>query len=232
MGELAGFLAFMATRVPRSIQAAREVGSALASFMTLKFAKKPDEIRKALSLLQEQGTISKDLSVEQMQAILESTDKDFYISFNEKPAMALSLKMSKAIHYELVRMNWCLCRAPSDTEFISGDAPLVCFVLDKNGRAIFGGGYGTPNAEVTFPLSPEKCLYLDHRHNQRYRAVNHKLVKEINKRTAWAAERFIVSRHKSDYAAELSFWSSKSINMPKMDKRELFRQFELKNLFD
>jgi len=48
IGELAGFLAFMATRVPRNIQVVQEGGSALASFMALELAKKPDEIGKAL----------------------------------------------------------------------------------------------------------------------------------------------------------------------------------------
>jgi len=146
--------------------------------------------------------------------------------------MATSISATKEIHQQLFQMNWCLCRAPSGIEFITGDAPLVCFVLEPNGQAILGGGYARHNAEVTLPLSSNKCLYLDHKHNQRYRAVSKKVVKEINKRTAWAAERFIIARHKSKYVDELLKWGSKSLEHPKMDRKELYRQFENKGLFD
>lgn len=226
------FLAFMATRVPRSIQVTKEIGSAVEEFKLFQLSKKPKEIKKALSELQEQGKLSKDLTFEQIQKILSSQDKHFKVIENEKIAMAMSIFVTEAIHKQLLGMKWCLCRAPSGIEFITGDAPLVCFVLEPNGQAIFGGGYASQEAEVTLPLSPNKCLYLDHKHNQRYRAVSKKVVKEINKRTAWAAERFIIARYKSKYVDELLKWGSKSLEYPKMDTKELYSEFENIGLFD
>src|ERR1044071_9586606 len=44
--ELAGFLAFMATRVPRSLRAAQEIGEALAVKNLQELGERPDEIKR------------------------------------------------------------------------------------------------------------------------------------------------------------------------------------------
>ncbi len=201
-------------------------------YTALDLAKKPDEIRNILNILQEQGELSGDLTVEEVQNILENTDKNIKVKMNEKVAMAVSISTTEALYTELLQMNWCLYRAPSNAFFICGDAPLVCFVLNPDGTAIFGGGFRLPNAEITFPISPEKCIYIDRKHPHKYRAVSHRVVKEINRRTAWAAERFIISTHKCNYSSELLQWSAKSIEKPKMDKKELLKLFETSNLFE
>ena len=128
-------------------------------------------------------------------------------------------------------MNWCLCRAPSNMYFITSDCPLVCFVPNDNGTAIFGGGFGLPNAEVTFPLSPQKCLYLDKKHTQKYRAISKTVLKEINKRTAWTAERMIISHHRNNYVERLNKWASGSLKLPKIDKERFIDDFNKRRLF-
>ncbi len=223
---LAEFLAFMATRVPRSIRAAQETGATLALHNALELAKKPDQIKRILNALQEQGKIDKNVTVEETQKILKSADTDFKFSMNKKAAMAMSLMMTAEVHLQLLEMNWCLYRAPSGSQFICSDAPLVCFVLDKDGRAGFGGGYSLPAVQVTLPISPERCLYLDRKSTQRYRAVNKEVVQEINRRTAWAADRFIISTYETKYVKELCKWASRSINLPKIDKNELLKRAE------
>ena len=223
--KLAEFLSFMGTRVPRSIRAAQELGEALACFHVSNLAEKPEEIRKLLSELKGQGKLFGELTVEELQKAIEGIDQDFKLSLNEKVSMLTSLVGAREIHEELLRMNWCLCCAHSDAFFICSDSPLVCFVPRPDGTAIFGGGYALLEVEVTFPLSPAKCLYIDRKHNQRYRALNEDAVKEVNRRTAWAAERFIISTHKCSYVEELLNWSAGSIDKPRMNRNELFSLF-------
>ena len=223
---LAGFLAFMATRVPRSLRAAQQVGEALAVKNALELAKNPDAIKRMLSVLQEQGKVDVELTVEETQKIIQSADKDFKFTMNEKPAMLMSLLMTEDVHRQLLEMNWYLCRAPSSSYFICSDSPLVCFVLDSDGKAAFGGGYSLPAVEVTFPISPERCLYLNRKRTQQYRAVSQDFVKEINKRTAWAAERFIIATYKTEQIKTLCEWASRSTDFPKIDKNEVIRRSE------
>jgi hypothetical protein len=223
---LAWFLAFMATRVPRSIRAAQEMGEALVLHHALDLAKQPDRIKEILAALKQQGKLDSDITVAEAQEFLKSTDKNFKVSMNEKFAMGMSLLMTQDVFLQLLEMNWCLCRAPSGSYFICSDMPLVSFVLDNDGRAMFGGGLSLPSVQVTFPISPEKCLYLDRKQSQRYRAASKAFVREINRRTAWAAERFIISTNKTKYVQELCTWASRSIELPKLDKDEILKWAE------
>ena len=49
--QMAAFLAFMNTRVPRSIEAAREVGAAVGTHLMLDLAKKPENIKTRCMLI-------------------------------------------------------------------------------------------------------------------------------------------------------------------------------------
>jgi len=230
--QMANFLAFIHTRVPRNIEVVREVGAAMMTSQMQEFAKNPKEIEKYLLRSKKEKGKEKIQSVEEMQNILKNFEENFQVSMSKKPAMAMSLLLTDEVISQLSNMNWCLCRAPHESFFITCDSPLVCFVLDKNGMATFGGGFGMPNAEVTFPLSPDKCLCLDRKHTQSYRAVSKKMVREINRRTAWIAERFIISKIKTNYVKGILKASSVTIKMPKMDKKKLIQNFKSTKLLE
>ena len=226
ISDLSLFLSFMATRVPRNIEAAREMGAAYAQYELMELLKNPDELENVLGQLKRNGEIEENVTVEYMQKTLDRFDERFKISFDKKWATGWSLLSVNKVYEELINMNWCLCRAPSKHYFITSDCPVVCFVLDDKGSAMFGAGYALRNAEVSFPISPAKCLYLDRRHTEKYRAISKNFIKEINKRTAWAAERFLISHIKTNYNANLNKWASLSINRPKLDKKKLFELFK------
>jgi hypothetical protein len=63
-------------------------------------------------------------------------------------------------------------------------------------------------------------------------AVVQRLVKEINRRTAWIAERFIISKIKTNYVNRILEASSVTIKMPKMDKKKLIQNFKSTKLFE
>ncbi len=230
--RLALFISLMATRIPRAIQAVREVGEAISTYMLKDLANQPDAIEKLLDEAREEGITEDDMTVDDFRDLINDFENQFEMSFDKKYATGLSLFTSGAIFLELIKMNWCLCRAPSNMYFITSDCPVVCFVLDDDGSAKFGGGFKLPNAEVTFPLSPTKCLHLDRRHTHQYRAISEVFVKEINKRTAWAAERFIISHARSKYVQRLNEWSSESRKLPIMDQKQLFKEFREKGIFN
>lgn len=224
------FISLMATRIPRSIQAVRELGEAISMYMLKDLTNQPDEIQKLLDEARREGVLEDDMTVDAIQNHLNEFESRLKITFDKKYATGLSLFASGAVFRELINMNWCLCRAPSNMYFITSDCPLVCFVLNDDGSAQFGGGFRLPNAEVTFPLSPTKCLYLDRRHKHQYRAISKSFLKEINKRTAWAAERFIISHTKNKYVRRLNEWSSESTKLPIMDQKKLFKEFRKKGI--
>ena len=222
------FLSFMATRIPRTIEAAREIAEAFAIYRLRELAKDPDEIDEVLEEFRKEKQIDKNITAEVLKNHIMKFEAEFKISFDKKYATGLSLNSSIDIFEQLMNMNWCLCRAPSNVYFITRDCPLVCFVLNDKGAATFGGGFGLPQAEVTFPLSPTKCLYLSRQHTQKYRAMSKTFLKKINKRTAWAAERIVISYFKNNYVENLNELASISLNLPKMDKESLIDAFRKK----
>jgi len=223
---LALFLSFMATRIPRQIEMIREMGTVVAEYIGSELAKNPNEIENILKELKASKKIDKNLTTVEAQKILSEAPDRYNISMNKKAATGMSLISTSDILYELIQMNWCLYRSPSKNHFITSDCPFVSFVLDDKGKAFFGAGIKLQNVEISFPISPEKCLYIDRKNNKRYRAVNKKVVKEINKRTAWAAERFLISHIRLKSVQNLCDWSSSTLNQKKIDKNELKKMLE------
>lgn len=225
---LASFLSFMATRIPRQIEMIREMGTVFAECIQSDLAKKPEEIENILKELKASKKIDENLTTVEAQKILSEAPDKFNISMNKKAATGISLISTRDIFYELIHMNWCVYRSPSKIYFITSDCPLVTFVLDDKDNALFGAGIKLKNVQITFPISPEKCLYLDRKNKKRYRAVNKKVVNEINKRTAWTAERFLISHIRMKSVQKLCDWSSSTLNQKKIDKNMLKKEFEKK----
>jgi hypothetical protein len=223
---LSSFLSFMATRIPRQIEMIREMGTAFVEYIRSDLAKNPDEIENILKKLKASNKIDKNLTTVEAQKILSEDPDKFNVSMNKKAATGLSLISTFDIFDELIHMNWCLYRSPSKINFITSDCPFVSFVLDDKGNALFGSGIKLQNVQITFPISPKKCLYIDRKNKKRYRAVNKKVVKEINKRTAWTAERFLISHIRMKSVQKLCDWSSSTLNQKKIDKNQLKKEFE------
>ncbi len=105
---------------------------------------------------------------------------------------------------------------------ITSDAPLTIFSR-RGSRAAFGGGLALPDTEVTFPISPSVCLLLDRSRNLRRRRVSEKLAREINRRTAFGAERFVIANIRSKAIDRLVQEAARTRSTPKLDP-EVIRQ--------
>lgn len=224
---LAEFLALMHIRVPRTQQWFRQVGGiAAASYFRRDATMNPDEIEEKLKRLRvEHGADNIPASPAEYRELLDKYD----IELTKQPALALSVLATQEIVTQLLEMNWSLCRAPKDAFFITSDAPVVIFIPDTDGTAGFGQGLAESAVEVTFPLSPSKCLYLCRRNIQRYRPMNKNAVRELNRRTAYNAERFLISSLQTEEIAQLISESAITLNQPKINKKELLTLYDKKH---
>jgi hypothetical protein len=119
----------------------------------------------------------------------------------------------------LAKMNWCLCRASGISKFITSDSPLCVFSEKAGGKALFGAGFGLPNVEVYFPISPSYCLRLENRQMQRRATVSRHFVDEANRRTAANAERYVISNRSSAKIAALTAEFGFTRSLPKLDRK-------------
>lgn len=224
--NMALFLSFMATIVPRTIQAVREFAESLVTGNTRELVKDKERFMSLLDDFQkEKPDYQMKISPEEMFEFVKDIENRAKLTVNKKFATGMSISSYKPILDEILKMNWCICRAPSELFFITSDCPCVPFILNADGSAIIVAGFGQDNVEITFPLTPSICLYLSKKPMKRYRAIHKNLVKEFNKRTAYAANKFIVSHIKCKYVLGINKWASKSLDHPLIDKEKCIETY-------
>jgi hypothetical protein len=118
-------------------------------------------------------------------------------------------------------MNWIVCDASERAHFITSDAPLCVYLPTGQGRAICGAGFGRPEVQISFPVSPKVLLFIDWRHGREshFRTrVNDGFAYEMNKRMAWNAERFLVSAIRDPVVRTLIGEAKATAGKPKLDR--------------
>ncbi len=224
------FLAFMHTRVPRTVEMAREMGMALYREMHRQLAKNPAKLREIYDRFCETPGHSDLPSFEEMGKYLLDPEKHFHVEVNPKAALLQMIEFTEVMHTQLLQMNWCLCDAPRDSFFVTSDTPVTMFALDNDGMAIFGGGLGLAQIEVSFPLSPKRCLLLDRQRTQSHRRVSRKVVRDLNRRTAYMSERYIIAPYKSKGVASIVAQSAFTRSTPKVDPAEAAHRLRIRGL--
>jgi Protein of unknown function (DUF4238) len=221
---MAEFLALMYTRVPRSLEAAREMIGTISIESLRILAERPGELESLLDRYKAETGQAGPSSAEELREDIRHFDERFKLEVGDRYPLALSFTIAPVVVQQMITMNWCICDAPSDAFFITGDCPLTSFV-PVGSKAMFGGGLALPAVELTFPLSPTVCLMLDRkgRHALR-RRTGADFVYEINRRTAFAAERYVISSYATKRVAEWVQRGARSIGHPKTDKRVLARR--------
>jgi len=232
VSEMAIFLAFIHARVPRTVKTVKELGEALAVANLKDLAENPNKLKKYWEKYRKDRGNDDTVTFEQMQDSLRNFEKRFYIKMNKKKALSFSILHALEIYPYLLKMNWCLCSAPHGSFFLTSDMPINVFAWTGRNRAIFGGGVALESAEVAFPICPDICLLLDHQHTQKHRRVSKKVVKEINRRTVWMAERFVISPFNTKYVGQLVTRFSITRQMPKIKREDVmwrYREFKSKD---
>src|SRR5262249_39610780 len=154
--------AFMATRVPRSLEAVRETEAIFAREGLKAQAGNPEILRAQLDRYIAETGDPNPPTLEELIENIRNFDERFTLDVDDRHPLAVSLRLTPEVAAQLVTMNWWICDAPSGAFFITGDCPLTIFV-PVGRQAIFGGGLAQPAVQVTFPLSPTVCLVLDRR---------------------------------------------------------------------
>jgi hypothetical protein len=214
---MALFVALLHTRGPRSIAAVREMTVALAIESMKDLGRHPEQLRKVLAALREEEGL--DFSEAKAMDALAHFDERFRVSVDAKRAMAESLNLTASVAEELKEMSWSLC-VNERALFVTSDTPVCLFVPVGRGEAIFGGGFGRPEAEITLPLSPTVSVLIRRRASQGRMRVGEATVQEFNRRAAHTAEQFVISTLKTKRVADLVGRARRTLEWPKIDKEE------------
>lgn len=223
----AEFVATFFHRVPRIIDAAREMEQAFAIGQLREIAKDPEIQSKAFNDLKARGQLEGIESVEELGKLFERFEERFEFTTDRTHAMARSLSIINETTAALLRMNWCLCVASEAHPFITSDCPVNVFLPDGRGWATFGAGISMPGVKVSFPLSPTVCLLVDYETNQRRRRVEKRFVNEVNRRMVAGAERFIYASFDSKQIRDWVKNFAYTRGRPKIDKEVIINRAQM-----
>lgn len=185
---LSAYLAVVHAQLPTISEQLREFDSAFAEEQLKSGEERPRAWRSARTGL---GTDERGLVGEIRRALGED---DVRVEMKPNESARLSLHVPEAAFGAFRAMRWRLVEAPYGTEFITSDVPVNVFVPDEPGLGLHERLL-SPEAEVTFPVSPRMCLL-----GQRARARRDggsPMDCHVNRRQARGAERFVYFRKRT-----------------------------------
>ena len=176
---LAEYMAVMSKRVPQGKQLFRDTAPAVAQKLSARYnadldtvaSSEPDKAAFVAKRRAEMDEIIKEYS--------EDPPKDIWLDIIPPERSPLAVAAIRS-------MTWTFLTFEEEPAFLTCDNPLFYF------RSM---GVGNPESEITFPMSCYVTLLATWRNDlrQEYVPVTQQLVKEINRRTASNATRYVYS---------------------------------------
>ena len=219
--EVAYFVALLYLRNPKTAKWFEAMSEVVAVERAKALARDSSQFEKFWEALVAEGSpSSKALTKEELREMVLNFDEHFTVKIDRKSATFSPLAHADAIYNELTKMYWCLCTGPEEWNFLTSDSPVVVRFGKGNGIA-FGGGFGHPTAQVTFPISPRVCVYLSRNHRWKVVPVDSTFVKNANRRTAINAERYVFASQIIEGIEKLAKKYSFTRKQPRLDKNEV-----------
>lgn len=224
---LAHFMALMFARVPRTIGMAEEMGAVMWEEYLRSLASDEARFNELYARFLKDHPDEGMPPADEMRKSFELFESgELEVVMRRQPALAVSLGVTEEFYQTLMELHWSIVDGPSGAAFLTGDSPVTSIAIHDDGRAQFGANFVNPRFEVSFPISPSVSLYLTKQKRQARYRCGPDLVHELNRRTAYMAERFVYSRFKSRRTVELvrnaAGWTW---GRPKVDAHEARRIF-------
>lgn len=118
-------------------------------------------------------------------------DDNYSIDVPKEYALRLMLDSFKEFYGIFFRMNWVFVKSPNNKLFITSDNPFTVLRFDAKPFV----PYHISHAELTLPLTPHTCLYMNEYGGATYwQEGRDKEIDNFNCRTAISSDRYVISR--------------------------------------
>jgi hypothetical protein len=181
--DFSTFLMLQQMRTPRGREWLRFMQDQGAKFGTLKQLYENRDWAKSLLRKELGRNPSKEEMSQFIRQLAEPLENDELIVSGGLDLEILGMfSQAPTIVPLITNMNWTVLKAPAGYSFILSDEPLVLLDARSPEKAV---GWGVSSLEVTMPLDPQYCLFLQQepRQAQRLRVASADLVHDINLRT-------------------------------------------------
>ena len=186
---LSAYMVVMLQRVPRGLERAKSIAPKVLDTV---FA---DVKRYILALMEEHPSKKEALQnrLQELPSLKSKYENEFPMEVWYQIISPDALPRIRAI---LPAMTWVFLTSDNEQPFLTNDNPVFFFE---------GLGIGKPESEITFPISSTVALWATWRTNlvEGYTAAKDTIVREINRRTASAATRYVYYSKEAQWVVSL-----------------------------
>lgn len=195
--DLAIFIAFAAMRTPDMVNSVQAMnGSFIAQTAKVLF----DDVDRVFERLRadkrEEGASDAELR-EQAKWMVDMAQNDkFVVDTNEKWAVQKTVRIAMGAAPYLAGRHWRVVHRDSEKQsFITTDSPVFLGTVVPRPRSVYGVGFGSPDAFISFPLD-QSCvlqMYGDTGHLEHTKA-GRDYIRNANLALGERCQRFVVGR--------------------------------------
>lgn len=207
------FLAVMHMRVPRQISVLAEIGVSAMKHCWNQVVSKPAVYEEMVQKFLDKNPGYPVPDLTEARRMFE----DYKIDVDPSFTLSRAITSFDYIYPALREFRGTILNATRGDRFITCDAPLVVFTPLPDGEASFGGGLGLATTEIHFPISPKRCLFMLRRNRPLADLLGPNPVAELNRRTAYMAERFVMSSQNTRTIGELVSEASCTRGLQKLE---------------
>jgi len=198
------FVAYLSVRTPVSVGGQLDTALTGFKYMMQWLASDPHKFEVTVRRMQDEGRLPPGGDIEEARRQVLVWDIDFKPPRHE--FLVGLLEMASGFAKWMASMEWTILMAPRDSYFVCSDNPV--YVEDPNRDPVRTGGAGLASSgtvELTCPLAAGVAMLGTWHKGVRlqYLAVRPPIVREVNKRTVLAAQRFVFAPRQDNRIAQL-----------------------------
>lgn len=199
----AHFLGLMYARTRPMRRMAGEIAARLIQIRLYATARHSEAFEESMRRYEEE--LGRPIGPEEREEYRESLVDPSQFEFTVAKEVTFSvLRIADELAPLLAAMRWWIM-ASAEGAFITSDNPLVREVARSSVSAVYGDmGFVNPTAEVTFPLSPTKLLFMSRFPKERVASLPRELVLRANMARAAHSDQFLYASLNDPEIAQLA----------------------------
>ncbi len=200
--KLALFMVTAMLRVPRAREWSEKLAHDVVQLRARTMASAPGALESALAEVEVRSGVKSKVTAERLREFMLSDG--YTLKINPVVSLQSLVELTPQLLPILFYMRWTILKAEGDDVFLTSDNPFV-YVDPTHARGFWGVGLLNLGIELTFPISPQRCLVGTH---------DPQLVASVEE--ASPAEAGRVFQH---YAPKMTYQSAHPLNVREINRR-------------
>jgi|GEM_PF-1155291 len=193
--NLAYFIAFQITRVPRFRKHVEAVDREAVKHMSSSLASDPEHFASIKRSYEQATGKNLDLTHEECRKVTEGME----VAIKPESSLPMALMLPQTMWQTIAGMKWQYLIAPWRQKFITTDSPVFCCNPSHPSPDLFDTGLADRKVELSLPLTRDVALVARWFGKEGYIKANESQVKRLNRQNILGCSRFVFSGEKETW---------------------------------